>query len=110
MPRETRPRKIFSYRDAVALLPEIRRATEKVYHQVAALEPELSAHAEARAELERLVQDWTQRMEALGVEVKDLWLIDFDNGSGYYCWVWPETKLEYYHSYQEGFGGRMRIH
>ena len=35
--------------------------------------------------------------------------MDFDNGSGYYCWRYPEQRLEFYHSYDEGFGGRMRI-
>jgi hypothetical protein len=42
--------------------------------------------------------------------VKGLWLVDFDNGSGYYCWRYPELRLEYYHSYDGGFGSRMRIH
>ena len=48
-------------------------------------------------------------MEALGVEVKGLWRVDFDNGSGYYCWQWPEEQLEYFHDYEEGFEGRSRI-
>jgi hypothetical protein len=48
-------------------------------------------------------------MEALGVEVKGLWLVDFDNGSGYYCWQWPEEGLEYFHGYEEGFEARSRI-
>jgi hypothetical protein len=53
---------------------------------------------------------WTRSLQALGVEVKGLWLADFDNGAGYYCWRYPETGLEYYHSYEEGFRGRIRIH
>jgi hypothetical protein len=48
-------------------------------------------------------------MEALGAEVKGVWLVDFDNGSGYYCWRWPETTVDHFHSYEEGFGGRSRI-
>jgi len=48
-------------------------------------------------------------MEALGLEVKGLWLVDFDNGSGYFCWTWPEEGLEYFHGYEEGFEGRTRI-
>ncbi len=48
-------------------------------------------------------------MEALGVEVKGLWLVDFDNGSGYYCWRWPERELAFFHGYDEGFAGRTRI-
>jgi hypothetical protein len=45
----------------------------------------------------------------MGIEVKGLWLIDFDNGSGYYCWRYPEESLQFYHSYEDGFRGRMRI-
>ncbi len=52
---------------------------------------------------------WAREMEALGLEVKGLWLVDFDTGGGYYCWKWPEQGLEYYHGYEEGFGGRTRI-
>ena len=101
--------RIFSYREAVALLPEVQRITDEAYRRAVALEPRLADHAVARAELEQLVEDWTRRMQALGVEVKDLWLIDFDNGSGYYCWRYPEPALQYYHSYEDGFRGRMPI-
>jgi hypothetical protein len=45
-----------------------------------------------------------------GLEIKGLWLVDFDNGSGCYCWRYPETGLDYFHTYEEGFRGRMRIH
>ena len=27
----------------------------------------------------------------------------------YYCWKWPEEELAYFHGYEEGFGGRVRI-
>ena len=45
----------------------------------------------------------------MGIEVKGLWLIDFDNGSGYYCWQYPEESLQYFHGYEEGFGGRVKL-
>jgi hypothetical protein len=48
-------------------------------------------------------------MEAFGADVKGLWLVDFDNGSGYYCWRWPEPELAHFHGYDEGFSGRVRI-
>ena len=32
-----------------------------------------------------------------------------DNGRGYYCWCWPEEQLEYFHGYDEGYAGRVRI-
>jgi hypothetical protein len=48
-------------------------------------------------------------VRARGVEVKGLWLIDFDNGSGYYCWRHPEPGLHFFHSYEDGFSGRVPI-
>ena len=48
-------------------------------------------------------------MEELGIEVKGPGLVDFDSGDGYWCWRWPEEALDYYHGYDEGFAGRVRI-
>jgi len=59
--------------------------------------------------IQKVISVWVRNMEALGVEVKGLWRVDFDNGSGYYCWQWPEERLEYFHGYEEGFEGRSRI-
>ena len=38
-----------------------------------------------------------------------LWLVDWDNGDGYYCWRFPEETVSFFHSYEEGFGGRLPI-
>jgi len=59
--------------------------------------------------IQKVISSWVRSMEALGVEVKGLWRVDFDNGSGYFCWQWPEEQLEYFHGYEEGFEGRIRI-
>ena len=60
-------------------------------------------------EYQRIVQDWASEVMSLGIEVKGLWLVDFDNGSGYYCWKYPEASLEYFHGYEEGFDGRLPL-
>jgi hypothetical protein len=101
-------KRIFSYDEAAALLPEVRRLTEQAYRSVEALGPEATAtQGEA---VTRIVGEWAESVLALGIEVKGLWLVDFDNGSGYYCWRYPEEGLHYYHGYEEGFRGRIRIH
>jgi hypothetical protein len=112
MPHAT-DKRIFSLAEAVELLPEVRRLTEDAHTRVESLRARAAAGEDA-AELERqadqVVRAWAAAMHERGIEVKGLWLIDFDNGSGYYCWQWPETALEYYHSYEDGFRGRLRIH
>lgn len=98
---------MFSYVEASVLLPEVRQATDDAYRRVERLAA--SGASTAQAEADAILQAWAQGLLARGLEIKGLWLVDFDNGSGYYCWRYPEERLEFYHSYEEGFGGRMRI-
>ena len=97
------PKRIFSYEQAVALLPDVRRLTSDAARRVeewTSEEPE---------DYERIVTEWAEAVMALGVDVKGLWLVDFDSGAGYYCWQHPEPALEYFHGYEEGFGGRVKL-
>ena len=98
------------------LLPDVRRLTEEAVAEVEALVPQRDTAPEGTPDrvlleqrIQRAVSRWIRAMEALGVEVKGAWLVDFDNGRGYYCWRWPEERLEYFHDYEEGFEGRVRI-
>lgn len=107
----------WSLATARAVLSEVRRLTAAAVDAVEVLEArqgevgegDAAARASVEQELSRAVSAWVRAMEALGVEVKGRWLIDFDNGRGYYCWRWPEEQLEYFHGYDEGFAGRVRI-
>ena len=83
---------------AEALTEELRRVPEQ--------DP---AHAQLSAALQDVVNGWADEVSALGVEVKGLWLVDFDNGEGYYCWCHPETTVSHFHDYDGGFRGRMKI-
>lgn len=97
------PKRIFSYEQAIALLPEVARLTSAAVERIDELE------TEEPADYERVVTEWAESILGLGLEVKGLWLVDFDSGSGYYCWQHPEPALEYFHGYEEGFGGRVKL-
>ena len=88
--------------DAVAIVEQLFAEREGLGDET----PEIAA---LDARIQQIISGWARSMEALGLEVKGLWLVDFDNGSGYYCWKWPEERLEYFHGYDEGFSGRARI-
>jgi hypothetical protein len=107
----------WSLATAREMVAEVRRLTEAAVLEVEALEArrgevpagDAAARTALEQELARAVAGWVRAMEALGVEVKGRWLVDFDNGRGYYCWRWPEERLDYFHGYDEGFAGRVRI-
>ena len=96
-------KKVFSYDEARRMVPQLRRLTEEAVRRVDALRTRDPRKVEA------VVDAWVRQVTEMGLEVKGLWLVDFDNGSGYYCWRYPEEGLDYFHSYDDGFRGRMRI-
>ena len=97
-----------------AVLDDVRTRTARAAERAEALvleregvEPAERAAIDLR--IQALVERWAKEVEALGAEAKGVWLVDFDNGSGYYCWRWPETELGWFHGYEDGFAGRTRI-
>ena len=98
-------RKIFSLDEARQLLPQVQELTSDAVFRYA----RLGEGEEARDERETVVRDWARSVVALGAEIKGLWLVDFDSGGGYYCWKYPESALEFFHGYDEGFAGRLPL-
>jgi hypothetical protein len=97
------PKLIFSYEQALSLLPEVQRITSDAVRAVE------ETSEESPDEYERIVTEWVDAITSLGIEVKGLWLVDFDSGAGYYCWQHPEGSLEYFHGYEEGIAGRVKL-
>jgi hypothetical protein len=113
MSEETRT---FSYEEALESFPAVRDLTAEAVGQIEALYNRVQSREEAerrRPELElavdEIVQAWARRVGALGCQVKGLWLVDWDSGDGYYCWRYPEATVGHFHSYEEGFSGRVPV-
>jgi hypothetical protein len=109
-------KRIFSYDEAVNTFPVVRDLTAAAVRQVEALlnsvasRDELdSRQDELEAARERIVRAWAQQVSTLGCEVKGVWLVDWDSGDGYFCWRFPEQALSFFHTYDEGFAGRLPI-
>jgi hypothetical protein len=120
MPSSTSKRpqgkRIFSYDEALNTFPLVRDLTAAAVRQIDALINNLGSRDELdvrRDELEeareRIVRAWTREVTALGCEVKGVWLVDWDSGDGYYCWRHPEQSIAFFHTYDEGFAGRIPI-
>jgi hypothetical protein len=110
-------RSIFSLQQAREMLPQVKHLTADAVRRAESLVAQLQdvsegdpAHATLSAALNDVVNSWADEVRALGLEAKGMWLVDFDNGEGYYCWSYPEETIAYYHAYDEGFAGRMKIH
>ncbi len=111
----TQPKK-FNLEEANKLLPVIRKITKETVEQFLILEAKLKhyeSNPEKYKQIEKEVNDllnkWADKIAKLGADPKGIWLVDFNNGEGYYCWRYDEEKVEYYHSYEEGFSGRQPI-
>lgn len=104
-------KRIFTYEEAARLLPAVQRLTNDAVAQLEKLseQQEPNEPEEIDPEYEAIVGRWAEAVTNLGIEVKGLWLIDFDCGSGYYCWKHPESSLQYFHGYEEGFNGRVKL-
>lgn len=111
------PLPIFSLDQSRELLPQVKHLTADAVRRAETLASQLHGlpeddpeHATLTAALREVVNGWAEQLQALGVEAKGLWLVDFDNGEGYYCWCYPEPTIQHYHGYGDGFAGRMKIH
>ena len=109
-------RRVFTLGEARALLPKVKNITAEAARQAKALVDAMDDLEETDpkrlqlgAEMKAMVDGWAERLRVMGLEAKGLWLVDFDNGEGYYCWSYPEEALAHYHGYEDGFAGRIKI-
>ncbi len=111
-------KRVFTLQEARDLVPLVRKITVDTVGQVNDLLNQLEYLTEEDTEFEELrgsidatVRGWAEKLQKLGCEVKGLWLVDFDNGQGYYCWSFPEDddELDHFHGYEEDVAERKRI-
>ena len=112
----TQTSKVFTFDEARALLSQVREFTRESIEKIGVAHTEIEASEEEEdaehafeSTAAEILGEWAEKIRSLGIEVKGPWLVDFDSGSGYYCWKWPEDSLEFFHGYDEGFSGRVRI-
>jgi hypothetical protein len=114
---ELNRKRVFTIVEARQILPIIRRVTEEANLRIRGLLSRLEAvkdhdsvkTKEYEDQINAHVSDWQTKISKLGAEGKGLWLVDFDCGTGYYCWKYPENSLDHFHGYTEGFQARVKM-
>ena len=114
---EINRKKLFDLGEARTLLPVIYRLTEEAAREVKANINRIDAYSDKthpsacliEGQINSIIAKWQAKIEKLGGKPKGLWMADFDNGSGYYCWKFPEIEINHWHGYQDGFSGRIVI-
>lgn len=109
--------KTFSIEEAKALVPILNKVTSKSATEVDELLKQLENTdlentqfiQETEARVNRLIEAWHEKVSKLGVKAKGLWYVDFDSGTDYFCWKYPEKDIFFKHSYEDGFTGRTLI-
>jgi hypothetical protein len=107
----------YSLTQAQEMLPLIYSITEKAHSQVRHLMTQIEAMKNVpqtrlqmmETEIQTHIDNWQKKIQKLGAHPKGYWLVDFDNGHGYFCWKFPEKEIKYHHGYKEGFTGRKEI-
>jgi hypothetical protein len=108
---------VFSLEEAQQLLQVIFRITktycEKVETLIGRLDTLPAGNDTLASSLETqvngFISEWQSKVQKLGALPKGLWIADFDSGDGYYCWKYPERKIEFWHKYTDGFSKRLRV-
>lgn len=114
---EINNKRIFDLTDAQELVKIIFHLTQDSQNQIKLLLAQLENLPETNAlqkqfletKIDETIQRWQNKIEKLGAYPKGLWLVDIDNGYGFYCWKYPEQKISYYHGYNDGFSARIHL-
>lgn len=116
MMTDRRLKRTFTYDEALTTFPFVRdltasavRQIDTLIHQLAATEEPGESRAAVEEACQKILDAWKAEVRALGCEVKGMWLVDWDSGDGYYCWKFPEQSIGFFHSYEDGFAGRLPI-
>lgn len=109
--------KTFTLQEARTLLPLVYRMTDDASREVKVLLNRIEAFSDKshptatliEEQINAIIDRWQVKIRKLGADPKGLWMADFDNGEGYYCWKFPEVEINHWHGYQDGFSGRILV-
>ena len=108
--------RVLSYSEVQVLLPRLIEQTEKTIRLMGKgkkvidniLLPE-NEQESIESDMVELFSLWVSWVRLHGGIVRAPWLVDFDNGQGYWCWQSCETEVQFEHSYDDNYQDRKTI-
>jgi hypothetical protein len=88
---------------------EAVKSTARLTYQMEGLKKDSPEFAKLSEEFDQIIDRWVERIHRVGAVAKGLWLVDFDTGSGFLCWCYPESRVEHFHPYDSGYKKRKKI-
>ncbi|GBE07293.1 hypothetical protein BMS3Bbin11_01668 [bacterium BMS3Bbin11] len=109
--------RVFTLSEARALMPLIVKITTAAHKKLEPLRSQLQTSITVNngsadtVELayRKVVQDWIDKLQRLGVTASNLWVVHFDTGDGHLCWRFPELRLANFHLYEDCEKGRRSV-
>ncbi len=108
----------FNLEEAQELLPVVVKITRSYSEQVKILVDRIEGQPDSlkdtnwkvEQEINTLIEAWKSKMTRLGITPRGLWIGDFPTDNGFYCWKFPEEKINFWHSKEDGFSKRRSIY
>lgn len=109
--------RVFTLSEARALMPLIVKITTAAHKKLEPLRSQLqtsitvndNSAGTVESAYRKVVQDWIDKLQRLGVTASNLWVVHFDTGDGHLCWRFPELHLANFHLYEDCEKGRRSV-
>lgn len=109
--------RVMSRAEAQRLIPVIIKMTERTQREVQVLVQKLELVRQVddnqanriENQIDDVMNVWRDQVSRLGGKPKGIWIVDFDNGEGYFCWKYPEREIRCEHGYNEGYPSRKEL-
>jgi len=109
--------RVFTLSEARALMPLIVKITTAAHKKLEPLRSQLQialsddddSASKVESSYRKVVQDWIDKLQRLGVTASNLWVVHFDTGDGHLCWHFPELRLASFHLYEDCEKGRRSV-
>ena len=107
---------IFDLSEANQLLPVVIKITQRLHVKNFEIESRLKRLLMAdprrrhyQDEFKENITEWKTKMEGLGVVVNNLWQIQFNVGSGFLCWQFPELVIAHFLPEDKSWEERIKL-